>query len=228
LRLATIIKNVEQLKDLHKDQDIWVLGSGSSLNYIDKSFFDNKITVAINEVIDCYLPTSTYMVTKYHQVANQIASKYKNTKVIVSHKQYGNVNNKSGMNETKFDNLYIFYHNHNQANSTPIKKLIPMADDHLIASWSSITSGIHLAAHMGAKNIILAGHDGGAIDNKNWVDGYSHNDKPENQQEATANRNIEFQKATIELKEILKEIYGCNIHSLNPFISLRLEGHTFS
>ena len=223
-----MIKNVAQLKDLHKDQDIWVLGSGSSLNYIDKSFFDNKITVAINEVIECYLPTSTYMVTKYHQIANKIASQYKNTKVIVSHKQYGNNNNKTGMTETKFDNLYIFYHNQNQANSTPIKKLIPMEDDHLIASWSSITSGIHLAAHMGAKNIILAGHDGGAIDGRNWVDGYSHNDKPENQQESTAARNIEFQKATIELKEILKEVYGCNIHSLNPFISLKLEGHTFS
>jgi len=223
-----MIKNVAQLKDLHKDQDIWVLGSGSSLNYIDKSFFDNKITVTINEVIECYLPTSTYMVTKYHQVANQIASQYKNTKVIVSHKQYGNNNNKTGMTETKFDNLYIFYHNQNQANSTPIKKLIPMEDDHLIASWSSITSGIHLAAHMGAKNIILVGHDGGAIDGRNWVDGYSHNDKPENQQESTAARNIEFQKATIELKEILKEVYGCNIHSLNPFISLKLEGHTFS
>ena len=223
-----MIKNVAQLKDIHKDQDIWVLGSGSSLNYIDKSFFDNKITVAINEVIECYLPTSTYMVTKYHQVANQIASKYKDTKVVVSHKQYGNVNNKSGMDDSKYENVYIFYHNQNQANSTPIKKLIPMADDHLIASWSSITSGIHLAAHMGAKNIILAGHDGGAIDGKNWIDGYHHYSNSEDTQQRTADRNVEFQKATIELKEILKEVYGCNIHSLNPFISLRLEGHTFS
>jgi uncharacterized Rossmann fold enzyme len=223
-----MIKNVAQLKDLHKDQDIWVLGSGSSLNYIDKSFFDNKITVAINEVIECYLPTSTYMVTKYHQVANQIASKYKDTKVVVSHKQYGNVNNKSGMDDSKYENVYIFYHNQNQANSTPIKKLIPMADDHLIASWSSITSGIHLAAHMGARNIILVGHDGGAIDGKNWVDSYIYYGMSDSYQESTAARNIEFQKATIELKEILKEVYGCNIHSLNPFISLRLEGHNFS
>jgi uncharacterized Rossmann fold enzyme len=220
-----MIKNVAQLKNLHKDQDIWVLGSGSSLNYIDKSFFDNKITVAINYVIRHYLSSSTYMVTKYHQIANEIAQQYPETKVVVSHKQYGNVNNKSGMDNSKYENVYIFYHNHNQGGSTPIKKLLPMADDHLISSWSSITSGIHLAAHMGARNIILAGHDGGAIDGKYHIDNYyDTEEKSINQKD----KLLTFQDNTIELKEILKEVYGCNIHSLNPFISLKLEGHTFS
>ena len=219
------IKTVAQLKDIHKGQDIYVLGSGSSLNYIDRSFFDGKIAVAINYVVRHYLANSTYMVTKYHQVANEIAQQHPDTKVVVSHKQYGNVNNKSGMDKTNFENLYIFYHNHNQGGSTPIKKLLPMDDDHLISSWSSITSGIHLAAHMGAKNIILAGHDGGAIDGKYHVDNY--HDKEE-QSINEKDKVIGFQDNTIELKEKLQEIYGCNIHSLNPFISLRLEGHTFS
>jgi uncharacterized Rossmann fold enzyme len=222
------IKTVAQLKDIHKGQDIYVLGSGSSLNYIDKSFFDDKITVAINDVIKVYLPTAEYMVTKYHQIANEIASRFLNTKVVVSHKQYGNVNNKSGMDNSKYENLYIFYHNQNQGGATPIKKLLPMDDDHLISSHSSITSGIHLAAHMGAKNIILAGHDGGAIDGKHWVNNYHHYERSDDIQQRTVDRNLEFQNATVELKEKLKEIYGCNIHSLNPFISLRLEGHTFS
>jgi uncharacterized Rossmann fold enzyme len=222
--MAITIKTVGQLKDIHKGEDIWVLGSGSSLGYIDKSFFDGKITVAINNVVEHYLPTANYMVTKYHQVANQIAQQYPETKVIVSHKQYGNVNNKSGMDNSKYENIYIFYHNQNQAGSTPIKELLPMADNHLIASWSSITSGIHLAAHMGAKNIILAGHDGGAIDGKYHIDNY-HTEKDSINQK---DKLIAFQDNTIELKQALKEIYGCNIHSLNPFISLRLEGHTFS
>jgi hypothetical protein len=202
-----------------------VLGSGSSLNYIDKSFFDDKITVAINYVIKHYLPTANYMVTKYHQIANEIASQFLNTKVIVSHKQYGNVNNKSGMDKTNFENLYIFYHNQNQGGSTPIKKLLPLPDDQLISSWSSITSGIHLAAHMGAKNIILVGHDGGAIDGKYHIDNYYETEEKSINQK---DKLLTFQDNTIELKEKLQEIYGCNIHSLNPFISLRLEGHTFS
>lgn len=226
--MDTTVKTVAEFKDIHKGQDIYVLGSGSSLNYIDTSFFDGKITIAINYVVSVYLPTSTYVVSKYHQYANEIAQKYPETKVIISYKQYGNNNNKTGMDSSKYENIYIFYHNQNQAGSTPIKKLLPMADDHLVASWSSITSGIHLAAHMGAKNIILAGHDGGAIDGKSWVDNYHHYTKSEDTQQKIADRNIDFQKGTIELKERLKEIYGCNIYSLNPFISFRLEGHTFS
>lgn len=223
-----MVRSVADLKDIHKGQDIYVLGSGSSLNYIDRSFFDGKITVAINYVVRHYLANSTYMVTKYHQVANEIAQQHPDTKVVVSHKQYGNINNRSGMDKTGFENLYVFYHNHNQSGSTPIKELLPLPDNQLIASWSSITSGIHLAAHMGAKNIILAGHDGGAIDGKNWVNNYPHYESSEDVQQRTADRNLEFQNATVELKQVLKEIYGCNIHSLNPFISLRLEGHTFS
>jgi hypothetical protein len=195
------------------------------LNYIDGSFFDGKITVAINYVIKHYLPTANYMVTKYHQIANEIASQFLNTKVIVSHKQYGNVNNKSGMDKTNFENLYIFYHNHNQGGTTPISKLLPLPDDQLISSWSSITSGIHLAAHIGAKNIILVGHDGGAIDGKYHIDNYYETEEKSINQK---DKLLTFQDNTVELKEKLQEIYGCNIHSLNPFISLRLEGHTFS
>ena len=44
-----------------------------------------------------------------------------------------------------------------------------------IVSFSTIVSGIHLAAYMGAKNIILVGHDCGTIDGIPNVEGY-HND----------------------------------------------------
>jgi len=44
--------------------------------------------------------------------------------------------------------------------------------DHLVVSYSTITSAIHLAAYMGAKNIILVGHDSGTLDGECNFDGY--------------------------------------------------------
>ena len=43
----------------------------------------------------------------------------------------------------------------------------PKRDNKLIVSGSTITTAIHLAAHMGAKYIILLGHDCGTLDGEN-------------------------------------------------------------
>ena len=41
---------VSSLKDVHIGSDIWVLGSGASMNYVEPSFFENKITIGLNTV----------------------------------------------------------------------------------------------------------------------------------------------------------------------------------
>ena len=42
--------DLKYYKNIHKDKDIYVIGSGSSCDFIDNSFFDNKITIGINQV----------------------------------------------------------------------------------------------------------------------------------------------------------------------------------
>ena len=36
-------KSIKELKNIHKGKDIWVLLAGSSMDYVNKSFFENKI-----------------------------------------------------------------------------------------------------------------------------------------------------------------------------------------
>jgi hypothetical protein len=48
---------------------VYVLGSGATLNFIDPKFFHKKITVSVNDVGEIYLPTTQYVVTKYHPEA---------------------------------------------------------------------------------------------------------------------------------------------------------------
>ena len=58
-----------------------------------------------------------------------------------------------------FDHVRLIY---NKLNTDVIKE----NTDKLVISWSTITSGIHLALFLGAINIILVAHDCGKINDK--------------------------------------------------------------
>ena len=128
----------------------------------------------------------------------------------------------------KYNNVCIFNHENNKNRITNL----PKNENHLVVSYSTITSGIHLAAYMGAKNIILVGHDCGKIDGESFFKDY-HNEKTlsvawKDQGINGYNnflKNIEIH--TITLKKLLKKKYNCNVYSLNPFINFNLEGHKF-
>jgi hypothetical protein len=101
----------------------------------------------------------------------------------------------------------------------------------LVVSYSTITTAIHLAAYMGAKTIILVGHDCGTLDgNMNCKNYHTPQTlgivwKNPGQYANWVSQKIEGQ--TIQLKHMLKEKYGCSIYSLNPFINFNLEGHVY-
>ena len=95
----------------------------------------------------------------------------------------------------------------------------------------TITTAIHLAAYMGAKNIILVGHDCGTINGECNFKGYHNN---ETYKIAHAKGKDDYvlwlkkiEDNTIRLKKLLIEKYGCNIYSLNPFINFNLEGNVY-
>jgi len=84
---------------------------------------------------------------------------------------------------------------------------------------------------MGAKNIILVGHDCGTINGEPNFKNY-HNEQTYKIAHSRGKtdyiiwlRQIEAQ--TIVIKNLLKKKYNCNIYSINPFVSLNLEGNIF-
>ena len=104
-------------------------------------------------------------------------------------------------------------------------------DDMLIVSFSTITTAIHLAAYMGAKNIILVGHDCGTINGECNFEGYHNNETYKVAHTKGKEGYVLWLKMiennTIQLKKLLIEKYGCNIYSLNPFINFNLEGNVY-
>ena len=216
-------QDITSLKDLHKGEDIYVLGSGTTLDFIDKDFFSNKITVSVNDVGVVYLPTTQYVVTKYHREAIDYAQRLPNSKVLVSR---GNLGNGDYPELPNLPNLYYFNHNINKDYATSVNEWL-FDDDALFVSWSSITSGMHLAAYLGAKNIIMVAHDCGELNDKSWVNNYVVYDWSDASIAEAKERNIKFEKQSVAVKKKLIELYGCNVYSLNPFINYNLEGISY-
>ena len=211
-------------KNIHKNKDVYVLGSGASLNFVDPKFFHKKITVCVNEVGEVYLPTTKYVVTKYHPEAIKFAQQMPNVNVVVSRGSLGGPHYAA---LPALKNLYTFDHNINRDASTSVVADWPLEDGSLYVSWSSITSAMHFGAYLGAKNIIMVAHDCGELDDKSWVNGYVYDTWDKTKVEEAKERNKQFEIQSIAVKGKLKELYGCNVYSLNPFINYNLEGVKF-
>jgi hypothetical protein len=216
------MKTINDLKDILAGQDIYLLGSGASLNYIDPSFFEGKNVVCTNNVAEVYLPTAQFTVTKYHRLAEEIAKKFPKMKVVCSQGNQGSPG--AGKLSEEYDNIYSFMHNPNRDSATDIRTTISKEDGWLLVSWSTITSAMHFCAYTGAKNIIIVGLDSGSLDDKQWVNGYY---TEEEQTDKRKELNVSFEQQSITAKEVIRDLYGCNIHSLNPFINYNLEGHKY-
>jgi hypothetical protein len=77
--------------------------------------------------------------------------------------------------------------------------------------------GMHFAAYLGAKFIILAGADCGILDERDAIEGYAPGDpKP-------------YPVWEQQLPKVAKKLrsMGVGVMSLNPFVNLTLEGHSF-
>lgn len=222
--------SVRLLKDRHKGEDIYVVAAGASGNFLDPAFFEGKTVIGINRVF-MHFPC-TYAVFKEYCPRAHAALRAGSCIPVVARGDSGNLTMGRRQKNTLFfrDAGTCFFDHlenmHDRVDLSPIG-----ADDgKLVVSWSSITSAMHLAALMGARNIILVGHDCGLLDGKATVDGYYESLK-ESPWEDAAQYNQwlgRIESQTLEVKRALKSAYGCNTVSLNPFVNFGLERHRYS
>jgi hypothetical protein len=221
-----MIKPITLLKNIHKGEDIYIIASGASLNFIDPQFFSNKITIGVNQAYRKY--KCNYIVRKEGSLLRE--SIESGATVICSQWDSGDINKgkrvKNTIGKESLD-FYIFEHLENRHTNIDFSIL---GTDKIIVSYSTITSAIHISAYMGARNIILVGHDCGLVNNKHTFDNYYKNisETPWKDWEQYKKWLAIIENQTIEVKKQLNRKYGCNIYSLNPFINYNLEGNSFS
>lgn len=204
-------RSITELKGRHKGQDIWIIAAGPSAQFIDPSFFEGKITIGVNRVWVRF--KTDYLVIKEGNIL-QMAIDTGST-VIASRHHTGCLDYIESQAEGDW---YGFQHENNGLTEILLDVI---GTDSIVVSYSTITSAMHIAAYMGAVNIILVGHDCGKLDGKVNLDGYH---KPPLFYDDFL-RAIEPQSRMV--REKLKEVYGVNIYSLNPFLNFGLEGHRY-
>lgn len=214
------MENINKFKNIHKGEDIYVIGSGPSCDFIDPSFLENKISVGTNQTYRKF--DTNYIVRKEHSLV-QDTLKNSNSDIIVARLNCGSgvpldVNN-------NINKLYYFDHlvNVSKINLTAFDK-----PNHLVVSDSTITSSIHFAYHLGAKNIILIGVDHGILDGQHTFKNYYKNisETPWGDWSQYKEWLNKLDRDTVILKEKLKSL-GVNVYSINPFINFKLEGHVY-
>ena len=219
-------------KNKHLDEDIYVYASGKSCDFVDNTFFKNKIVIGVNQSYKKLKPK--YLVRKEFKLLKTIIND-SNIDDVIHFVSCGNCGNQDSKNKEFIEkhfkdksNIVIYNHHQNKMQITSLPE-----DDMLIVSHSTITTAIHLAAYMGANNIIIVGHDCGLLNGESNFTGYHTEESlsvawKKNPQQQYNNWLGKIENHTITLKKLLKDKYGCNVLSLNPFINFNLEGNKFT
>jgi uncharacterized Rossmann fold enzyme len=193
--------------------DAYVLGSGATLAHIEPRFFAGKFVISTNHGCTMLGIKPDVFVTKYHHHAREYATTFPGIPIVVT------LHNEGDRTQRVIEDgpWIALAHPHNQTEHWD-GSLPP--EGQVLATYSSITTAMHVAAIMGAANIILAGHDGGFIDGEGRVPGY----RADNADSVWWGH---FDRQTAMAKRILIERYGVTVTSINPWVSLRLEGHHY-
>lgn len=207
-----------KLMGIHAGQDIWVIASGPSAGFVDPGFFDGKITIGVNRVWTKF--ETDYLVVKEGAVLQ--AAIAAGAKVVASKHNCGTIAYAENRAKTNGVDYYVFEHADNQVEQPDLSVI---GTDKIVVSFSTITSAMHLAAYMGAANILLVGHDCGTIDGKTNFDGYPDNLMRSEKFYRDFLSRIEPQ--TRMVRDQLMAVYNCRVYSLNPWINLGLEDHDY-
>ncbi len=206
---------IGSLENIHAGEDIFVVGAGKSGDFIDPSFLDCRIAIGVNQAYKRF-DNLTYTVKK-DGITNHEAGL--GMPFIVPEFQYG------GAGKQNPDGDYFFKHNQNKNTDITMLDLHPDGG-RFIVSFSTITSAIHIAAFMGARSIFLIGHDCGTLDGESSFTGY-HTEKPNLWSSFDTYNDwlTKIEPQTALVRDYVLKNYNCNVYSINPFVSLRLEGH---
>lgn len=220
-----VYKTIYELRNSWKDEDVYVVGSGASLDYIPTSFFDNKKVIGVNSVYHRF--RCDYTVTFHTTDLNNqpfIQQIIDDGQIVITTKRECGCGTK--LNDYK-GNYYIFENVKNKGHSIDLSVLD--SKESLVVGGTIAVSAIHLAYYLGAKTIMLCGMDCGELDNSLNFDGYNSSLRQKIGKKYERNYETSYLLWNKQITELTKEIRkrGITVCSLNPFINFGLEGHKY-
>jgi len=224
-------KPVALLKDRHHGEDIYIVAAGASAEFIDPAFFSGKCVIGVNRVFVKF--PCTYVIAKEFAGSEYDREQQESGSIPVTAQwDSGNIRQGKGRQNTQVfrrPDHYFFGHLENTREIVDLS-VINESSDKLVVSYSTITSAMHLAAYMGARNIILVGHDCGLLNGKATFDGY-YRDMTVSPWKSADDYKAwldQIEAQSVVVRDKLRSTFGCNIVSINPFLNFGLEGNKYS
>lgn len=218
---------IRELRGKHAGEDIWLIASGKSLDFVAPEFFANKVTVGLNMAYKRF--ATTYLVTRDNNFFEAMyAESARQGNVLIAAKRGSRADRPTEVfvNAPLMSNGRPVYQFDNGIHTFDLNVI--GSDHEMIGGHSSITCALHVCAYLGAANIVLCGADAGMLDGCRHFDGYREQATPG--LETTA-RYLGWlgavEQQVLATRARLHEVYGCRVVSLNPFVNLGLEGHRY-
>lgn len=251
------MRNIEALKNQHKGETLWIVGSGASLNFVSRSFFIDKTTVLVNETYrDLTVLTDvnglggaqTYAFAHHRETAQEAIDL--GFQVVAA--EYNRCDRADGCNELKGE---WFQYKHPQQPDTLRMDMTPLEQDDdtsLVVGSNTVTSAMDFAGRiLGASTIILCGVDSGTIDGRWNYTGYNRppcigtgsrqsrcgectgcvDERDWLEQQTVGGTGKPHVRAQLPLIGTVARALrqrGIGVHSLNPFVDFGLERHSFA
>jgi len=215
-----MIEELHTYKNAHKGEDIYIIGSGASMNYYDKSIFEGKTTIVLNNMYKfiagtyCLFMNAAKDRRRFASILSECKKTY--TKVVVCEGHNYKVRR---WNSNHYSWIVSQVHN-----DTPRVREELIDTEKLINTCYVVTTGIHFAYYLGAKNIVLVGCDCSVIDGVANIAGYY-----DGAEGVTVNRvslmmsHPYLVDNMIVMRDIMQR-RGVNVVSMTPFIGLLNEG----
>lgn len=209
-------------ENTHPGADIYVLASGPTAGYIDRAFYEGKTIVAVNSAAerhDLYtLDATVYTHSHYHELETYpLAERHPEHYFFAPEGDSGHAGTP---NRTDLPNVIYYPHKPTKYDFTVDDAWPPPGG--LIVGSTSTHGAIHLAAHFGARTIILIGADCGTIDGQTNETGYVSGNLNTPDPRPWLTRWDTHLRAVADR---IRQHYGVAIYSLNPWANLNLEGH---
>lgn len=209
------------LKNRHPGRTLYVLGSGPSLDFFPDDFFDHEIAIGCNYVYRSF--PVRYTVAKELPPDDMAESAQLGAVPVVSRHSYGNKNYPAPV-RTITEYHYVFEHRPNMHTGVDWSVL---GTDEIVVSYSTITSAIHLAAYMGARRVLLCGAETGSLDGRQHFTGYPGAATTPEAEKWYREFLEQIRQQTITLRDKLRQVYGCDVMTLSPFVNWTHEGKEF-
>lgn len=223
-------KPISLLRDRHKGEDVYIIAAGASAEYIDPKFFEGRTVIGVNRVFVRF--PCTYTIAKEFAGADYERELFAAGPIPITAKwDSGNIRQgkmRRNLMSYKRPEYYFYDHLENTREVVDISVVEP-SSDRLVVSYSTITSAMHLAAYMGAANIVLVGHDCGTLDGKVAFEGYYKDMtvSPWTDRQEYVDWLAKIEAQTVLVRDKLINEFGCRVVSINPFVNFGLEGHRY-